>query len=250
MPVDVDQPAPEPASPTERALADLWPRTAAPMSREWRLRMRGEIENLLVGHVQELRSAIAGHTADPVEYLEMKRKTNGARVAACLAEFARGAELPPVIAAGPTVRALVDAVTDSCLLINDIFSYERESADAAETGNMVVILQKFLGCDAQRAVEATNDMLTARLRQFEHTADVEIPEMCAAHHLDPEQRTTVLDLVDSLRDWPPGWLEWHKTSARYQSAATTATPVIRRTFAPTGLGTATTRRLTATLVEV
>ncbi len=126
-----------------------------------------------------------------------------------------GAELPPVVADGPTMRALVDALNDSALLLNDIFSYEREAADAAETSNMVLALQKFLGCGPEQAVAATNDLLTARLQQFDHIADVEIPEMCDKHHLTPEERSTVLGHVDGLRDWLPGWLEWHKRAARY-----------------------------------
>jgi geranylgeranyl pyrophosphate synthase len=245
----------------ERALADVWARTAPALSREQRNRLRAEVEDLLAGSLQELRHAVARDRLDPVRYLELKRRTNGGRIAAVLAEFARGAELPPAIATGPTVRALVDAATDSSLLLNDIFSYEREAADAAETGNMVLVLRQFLGCDAQRAVEATNELLTSRLRQFEHLADVEVPALCAAHRLSPPDTAVVTGVVDSLRDWLPGWLEWHRRAARYHPAdpaqpgpgrtADRGTAPARtgsaRTVAgvpsgPTGFGTATARR--------
>jgi germacradienol/geosmin synthase len=217
------------------------------MSHGWRCRIRAGIDELLAGHLQELRHAGARHIANPVEYLEMKRKTNSGRALACLAEFAQGAELPPRVADGPTMRALVDAVNDSALLLNDIFSYDRETADATETANMVLVLQKFLGCGPQRAVEATNDMLTARIRQFEHIADVEIPEMCEADHLTTEEHATVFGLVDNLRDWLPGWLEWHRRAARYLGDGTVAVdrPITRRPAGPTGFGTATARRLLA-----
>jgi germacradienol/geosmin synthase len=242
VPVDIDQDPPAPTSPTERALADLWSRTAPTMSRGWRCRIRAGVDELLTGHLQELRQV--RHTVNPVEYLEMKRKTNGGRIASCLAEFAQAAELPSVVADGPTMRALVDAVNDSALLLNDIFSYDREAADAAETANMVLVLQRFLGCDAQRAVTATNDMLTARMREFEHIADVEIPEMCEEHHLTAEERRAVSGVVDNLRDWLPGWLEWHKRAARYLGDDTLAVTrsITRRPAGPTGLGTATARR--------
>ncbi len=244
VPVDLDQDGPAPANPTERAVADVWSRTAPSMSDGWRCRIRAGVEQLLAGHLQELQHAGARHTANPIEYLEMKRKTTGGHVASCLAEFAQGAELPAVVATGPTMRALVDAVNDSALLLNDIFSYDREAADAAETANMVLVLQKYLGCGPQRAVEATNDLLTARIQQFEHIADVEIPEMYEAHHLTADERSTVSGLVDNLRDWLPGWLEWHKRAARYLGEDTVAlTPSIpRRLAGPTGLGTATARR--------
>lgn len=245
VPVDMNRDPPTPTGPTERALADLWSRTAPAMSHEWRCRIRAGIDELLAGHLQELRNVGARQTVNPVEYLEMKRKTNGGRVAACLAEFAQAAELPPIVADGPAMRALVDAVNDSALLLNDIFSYEREAADASETTNMVLVLRKFLGYGPQQAVDATADMLTARIRQFEYIADVEIPEMCEEYHLDSGERRTVLGFVDSLRDWLPGWLEWHKRAGRYvgDGAAAEARPIIRRPAGPTGFGTATARRL-------
>jgi hypothetical protein len=242
VPVDLDLEAPAPTSPTERALADLWSRTAPTMSHGWRRRIRARLEELLTGHLQELRHAGVRHIANPIEYLEMKRKTTGGHVASCLAEFAKGAELPQAVADGPTMRALVDAVNDSALLLNDIFSYEREAADEAETANMVLALQKFLGCGPEQAMAATNDLLTARRQQFEHIADVELPELCEELHLTPEDRSTVLGHVDSLRDWLPGWLEWHKRAARYEGEVAGTRSVTRRPTGPTGIGTATARR--------
>lgn len=52
-----------------------------------------------LGH--DLPTATEQHTANPVEYLDMKRKSNGGRVAARLAEFAQDAELPAAVADGP-----------------------------------------------------------------------------------------------------------------------------------------------------
>ncbi|GAA4019033.1 hypothetical protein GCM10022247_48330 [Allokutzneria multivorans] len=245
MPVDLDLEAPIPAIPAERGLADLWSRVAPRMSTGWRSRIRGAVEQLLAGHLQELRCATSQRTATPVEYVEMKRKTNGGAVSSCLAEFARCAELPQAVADGPTVRALVDAVSESALLLNDLFSYEREVVDGVETANMVLVLKEFLGCDTRRAVAATNDMLTARVRQFEHIADVEIPEMCDEHSLTPEERAVVAGYVDTLRDWLPGWLEWQKRTSRYgeADAPVVVESISRRLAGPTGFGTATARRL-------
>jgi len=247
MPVDPSRDGPAPANPAERGLADLWSRVAPAMSHGWRCRVRGSVEELLAGTLQELRHVTTRHTTNPIEYLEMKRKTNGGRVAACLAEFAQAAELPAAVADGPTTRALVDAGTDSGLLVNDLFSYEREVAEEGDGANMVVVLKNFLNCDTQQAVDATNDMLTARLRQFEHIADVEIPEMCEEHHLTHEERAVVAGYVDTLRNWLPGWLEWHKRAERYVGDGTTAVveSSIRRLAGPTGFGTGTARRLLA-----
>ena len=244
LPIELGRELPAATNPTERGIADLWARTAAAMPTGWRSRIRSGIDEILMGHLQELRHATAQHTANPVEYLDMKRKSNGGRVAACLAEFAQDAELPAAVADGPTVRALVDAVTDSALLLNDLFSYEREVANGTENANMVLVLKDFLGCDTQQAVATTNEMITARVRQFEHIADVDIPEMCAEHDLSTGERAIVSGFVDTLRNWLPGWLEWHRRAERYASEGTAAVAgsVTHHLAGPTGFGTGTARR--------
>ena len=68
--------------------------------------------------------------------------------------------------------------------------------------------------------------------------------MCEEHHLPAEDRSIVLGLVDSLRDWLPGWLEWHRRAARYlgEDTVADARSVTRWPVGPTGIGTATARR--------
>ncbi len=247
MPLDPSQEMPAAANPTERALASLWLRVAPAMSDRWRRRFRQYVEDWLNGHLLELRHINAHHIANPIEYLAMKRRINGPTFAARLVEYAKPAELPEAVADCQTIRSLIDAFADSGILINDIFSYQREVDDEGENSNMVLVLQKSLGCDVQQAVDATNDLLTARLRQLEYIADTEIPEMCEVYGLSPAERINVLGYTNSLQDWLPGWLEWHKRAERYLGEGTAAVthPIARRLSGPTGFGTATARRLVA-----
>jgi germacradienol/geosmin synthase len=219
------------------------------MSDGWRRRFRRYIEDWLNGHLLELRHINANYVANPVEYMAMKRRINGPTFFARLVEYAQPAELPEPVADCQTIRSLIDAFADSGILINDIFSYQREVEDEGENSNMVLVLQKFLGCDRQQAVDATNDLLTTRLRQLEHIADTEIPQMCDLYGLSPTERANVQGYTNSLQDWLPGWLEWHKRAERYLGENTAAVPhpIPRRLSGPTGFGTATARRpLTAT----
>jgi geranylgeranyl diphosphate synthase type I len=247
MPLDLSQEMPQATNPTERALASLWPRITPAMSYAWRRRFRRYVEDWLTGHLLELRHINAHYIANPVEYMAMKRRINGPTFAARVVEYAQPAELPEAVADCQTIRSLIDAFADSGILINDIFSYQREVEDEGENSNMVLVLQKFLGCDVQQAVDATNDLLTARLQQLEYIADTEIPEMCEVYGLSPAERANVLGYTNSLQDWLPGWLEWHKRAERYLGEGTAAIThsTTRRLSGPTGFGTATARRLLA-----
>jgi geranylgeranyl diphosphate synthase type I len=247
MPLDLTQEMPAATNPTERALASLWPRIAPAMSYGWRRRFRQYVEDWLNGHRLELRHINEHYIANPIEYMEMKRRINGPTFFARVVEYAQPAELPEAVADCQTIRSLIDAFADSGILINDIFSYQREVEDEGENSNMVLVLQKFLGCDLQHAVDATNDLLTARLRQLEHIADTEIPEMCDVYGLSPEDRVNVLGYTNSIQDWLPGWLEWHKRAERYlgEGNAAVTHSITRRLSGPTGFGTATARRLLA-----
>ncbi|HEY3611085.1 MAG TPA: terpene synthase family protein, partial [Pseudonocardiaceae bacterium] len=244
MPLDPSQQTPTATNPTERGLAGLWPRTAPAMSHAWRRRFRQYVEDWLNGHLLELRHINEHYVTNPIEYLEMKRRINGSTFFARVVEYAQPAELPEAVADCRTIRSLIAAFADSGILINDIFSYRREVDDEGENSNMVLVLQKSLGCDLQQAVDATNDLLTARLRQLEYIADTEIPEMCEVYGLTKEERVNVLGYANAIQDWLPGWLEWHERAGRYLTEDTAAVthPIARRLSGPTGFGTATARR--------
>lgn len=254
MPLDPTQDVPVATSPTERGLADLWSRTAPVMSRGWRRRARECVEELLGGNLQELRNVAIGHATDPLEYLELKRRTNPGPLAGCLGEYGRPAELPEAVADAAPMRSLIDCLNDASLLVNDIYSYPREAASDAEPANMVHVLRKFLGCDLQQAVDATAGLVRSRLDQFEHVAEVEVPTTVAEYGLSPGESARVHEYIEVLRDSVPGWHEWFTRTARYpqeleatnpaaEAEAVSEPPVRRRLGGPTGLGTSTARRL-------
>ncbi|MGW0248548.1 polyprenyl synthetase family protein [Nocardia goodfellowii] len=248
MPIDLAQTMPVATSPTERGLADLWSRTAPVMSWDWRRRTRERVEHCLGGNLQERRGLLHRRPSNPIEYLEQKRDTAAAPIVAGLVEYARTAELPAAVVDSRVLRSLLDSVNDASILVNDIHSYHREVASAEEPANMILVLRKFLGCDLDQAMTMTSDLARSRLDQFEHIAAVEVPVLIEECGLSPAQSANVLGYVDALRDWPPGWQEWFERTARYAQdpasmAAPGSPPALRRLAGPTGMGTATARRL-------
>ncbi|MEU2130884.1 terpene synthase family protein [Streptomyces sp. NPDC018352] len=217
MPMDRGAPMPEPANPVEAGLADLWTRTVPSMSDAWRARFAVATENLLNESLWELSNINEGRIANPVEYIEMRRKVGGAPWSAGLVEYAAGAEVPEAVADERALRVLRDAFSDAVHLRNDLFSYQREVEDEGENSNGVLVLEHFLGCSTQEAADAVNDLLTSRLQQFENTALTELGPLCAQKGLDPARTAAVLAYVKGLQDWQSGGHEWHMRSSRYMN---------------------------------
>ncbi|MFT7840933.1 germacradienol/geosmin synthase [Saccharothrix sp. BKS2] len=233
----------EPTNPVEKGLKDLWERTVPAHSADWRRRFAENTEHLLDESMWELLNISEGRLANPVEYVEMRRKVGGAPWSANLVEHVTGMEVPARIALSRPLGVLRDTFADAVHLRNDLFSYEREVLDEGELSNGVLVLEKFLDLPTQEAAEAVNDLLTSRLHQFEHTAFTEVPPLLDEHGVDPEGRLAVLAYVKGLQDWQSGGHEWHARSSRYMNEGAVTTPVLG---GPTGLGTGGLRSFLAT----
>ncbi|MEU1278056.1 germacradienol/geosmin synthase [Streptomyces sp. NPDC005805] len=217
MPMTDGQAVPEPENPVEAGLADLWARTVPAMSPAWRARFAVATENLLNESLWELSNIDEGRIANPVEYIEMRRKVGGAPWSAGLVEYAAGAEVPEQVAHSRPLRVLRDTFSDGVHLRNDLFSYQREVEDEGENSNGVLVLEHFLGCTTQEAAEAVNDLLTSRVQQFENTALTEVPALCVEKGLSPAECAAVAAYAKGLQDWQSGGHEWHMRSSRYMN---------------------------------
>ena len=128
------------------------------------------------------------------------------------------------------------------MLMNDIVSYRKEVEIEGELNNGVLVVQHFLDCDLQRAVNVVNDLRTARFRQFEHVKATELPALFEQFHLVRGARKALMAYVQSLEDWASGVIQWHLDTGRYKHQPPTVVPQARKMLGgPTGLGTAAAR---------
>ncbi|WAL98547.1 germacradienol/geosmin synthase Cyc2 [Streptomyces sp. Je 1-369] len=248
MPMDLSAAVPEPRNPVEAGLADLWARTVPAMSKDWRRRFAESTEHLLDESMWELSNINEGRIANPVEYIEMRRKVGGAPWSAGLIEYAT-AEVPASVAGTRPLRVLMETFADAVHLRNDLFSYQREVQDEGELSNGVLVLETFFDCTTQEAADTVNDVLTSRLHQFEHTAVTEVPAVAVAKGLSSSEVAAVAAYTRGLQDWQSGGHEWHLRSSRYMNeGAVGSSPLGGRTSptdptgvaslaGPTGLGT-------------
>jgi germacradienol/geosmin synthase len=240
MPADPeDARPPAPANPVELGLTDLWRRTAPGTSRDWRRRFIEATKHLLEESSWELANIDAGRIANPIEYIEMRRKVGGAPWSAALVEHAVAAEIPARIAGSRPMRVLKDTFADAVHLRNDLFSYQREVEEEGEHSNGVLVFERFFDLTPQRAADLVNELLSSRLYQFENTVLTELPLLFDEHGLDPGERRDVLVYIRGLQDWQSGGHEWHLRSSRYMNRGVDTRPPVQRILGgPTGLGTA------------
>jgi germacradienol/geosmin synthase len=255
MPVDgvISQ---SPSNPVERGLADLWTRTVPVHTADWRRRFAESTRNLLAESLWELANITEGRLANPIEYIEMRRKVGGAPWSANLIEHAVGADVPARLAVTRPMQVLRDTFADSVHLRNDLFSYQREVQEEGELSNGVLVFERFLGITTQQAADAVNDLLTSRLHQFEHTALTELPPVLDEQAISPAARFGVGLYVKGLQDWQSGGHEWHMRSSRYmnsgaaeaeesRAATMVLTVPLLAALGPTGLGTSAARAVSS-----
>lgn len=213
MPVDLAG-APVPVNALERGLVDLWERTAGPMTPAARYTFRDTIETMTASWVWELVNQAHNRVPDPVDYIEMRRRTFGADLTMSLARFSH-AHVPPEVYRTRPVRAMENSAADYACLLNDLFSYQKEIEYDGDVHNGILVVRNFLDCDTDRAVGIVNDLMTARMRQFEHVVAIELPALFDSLNLGAVVRDAVLGYAGDLRNWLAGILNWHRGTRRY-----------------------------------
>jgi germacradienol/geosmin synthase len=241
MPLDCGA-TPPPANPFEKGLADLWIRTASPMTTDQRSQFRQGVENMTTSWLWELANHIQHRISDPVDYIEMRRKTFGSDMTMSLARVTQAGGIPPEIFRTRAMRGLENSAQDYACLTNDIFSYQKEIEFEGELHNGVLVVQKFLDIDRRLAVYVVNDLMASRMLQFEHIIATELPVLVDGFDLDADAREALDAYVVGLQDWMAGILDWHILTRRYGESALRRryrTPP-QRFGGPSGLGTSAT----------
>jgi len=228
-----------PVTGMERALADLWTRTAGPMAESARRQFRWAVERMIDSWLWELDNQHANRIPDPVDYIEMRRSTFGSDLTMALSRIGHGATVPPEIYRTRPIRSMETAAMDYACLMNDCFSYRKEIEYEGEFHNAVLVVRSFLDCPQDRAFEIVNNLMTARLQQFEHIVDLELPALFDDFGLDAAGRETLLSYAQELKDWMAGILRWHSDCHRYseQDLRRTVEEAPARVGALRGLGT-------------
>ncbi|WP_394839157.1 germacradienol/geosmin synthase [Pendulispora rubella] len=246
MPLDAGA-TPEPTNPLERGLANLWQRTAGRMNEAARKAFRKANEEMLDSWLWELANQAQHRIPDPIDYVEMRRKTFGSELTVSLALLDHFEVIPAEIRHTRVMRELETAAQDYACFTNDVFSYQKEIEYEGEVHNIVLVVENFLGIDRWKALDIVVRLMKERMQQFEHIVKNDLPALFDDFQLDAPLRALLQGHADHLTSWMSGILEWHRRCARYSEAGLRRTyrskPDTSKSFSflPSGLGTAAVR---------
>ncbi len=217
-----------PVNPAEKGLADLVSRSTVDEED------RGHLAEYLDALLWELHNTAQGRVPDPIDLVEMRRRSIATDLSAKLARRSAGVELPEELLRNSTMRALVDSFGDVPALRQEIVGFDHVHATGASTTSAVLAVQRFFDCELQQAVSVVADLIDARLRQIGSIID-ELPSIADEYGLDAEAKAGLRRYAEALKAWLAGELLWTQRTGRYRAA----TGPTRKPFhSPTGLGTA------------
>jgi germacradienol/geosmin synthase len=212
------------------------------MSVTSRRRLRDAVDSMTDSWLWEIATRIQHRIPDPVDYIEMRRRTFGADLTMSLARLSDERTVPPEVYRTRTVRGMENCVADYAGLLNDVFSYQKEIQFEGEILNGVLVMQSFLGCGLDGALTVVNDLMTGRMHQFQHIVSTELPALLDQLGLDEQACRTLTGYAEGLQDYVAGILTWHRGSSRYEESELRHHPVGAPEFGgPTGMGTSSIR---------
>jgi (+)-beta-caryophyllene/(+)-caryolan-1-ol synthase len=201
------------ASPPAAALTDLWGRLAAGRSASWRRQFADNIRSWLVTYHRVVLEREAGYAPGIEEFRGYRQLAVGMHMFMDLAEAVAGVDLPDEIRYSPAVMDLRRAVAEHVAFLNDIFSAHKEEQHGFPH-NLVLVVDRVLGCGVQAAVGRANAMATGAVLGF-LDARRRLPGELAALGADAAAAGAAARYAHSLAAVMRGNYDWHFGSKRY-----------------------------------
>jgi hypothetical protein len=207
--------------PYDDALRDLTTailRHATPSQRiEWAHTARA----WFFGMAWDVANAERGVPPSLNEYLAMRMHTGGLASWAATLNIANGIELTPAQAASAPVRALTEAWSTFCLLLNDLMSFAKEARNADSSSNVVSVLARERGCTAREALPDAHALCDRIATLFLALRERLLSEAEADD--DAAMRRFLASLAGTWR----GILDWGFSAPRYATGGDPGAPPLQ-----------------------
>ncbi|MBT2457584.1 terpene synthase family protein [Streptomyces sp. ISL-86] len=209
---------PEPTNAVERGIADLQQHLFPPSLAHWRNEFNRALARYIDAGVEELANSRSGRIPHLIDYAPFRRESFAAYTASYSVELATGTRIPEKIRHTRTVRALLDAFMDFMGLANDIASYEREVHEEHDVNNLVLVVGTSLGISRHDAVPAALNLVNARLRDFEHLRQKDLPQLVRRSGLHHDERAELATWLQGACSFLSGLHAWYTGAPRYAPA--------------------------------
>ncbi|MFF1796480.1 terpene synthase family protein [Kitasatospora sp. NPDC058263] len=194
----------EAAAPHERALAQLWERTAAGMPDRWRRRFAADYGDFLDACEEETALRRSGERLTPAAYVGLRRRTITLLPMLNVLERTGHATLVEDPRVDAQLRDLRLALADVAGWANDLASHPADTAAAQDS--LVSLLALHHGCTTAEATVRTAEMIGQRRAEFRASAELLRTKSVLPEPLLHELRAYV-DLVETFMGATLHWLE-------------------------------------------
>ncbi len=155
------------------------------------------------------------------DYLAMRMHTGGLASWAVTLNIANGVELTPAQAASGPVRALVEAWSTFCLLLNDLMSLAKERHNVDSSSNVVTVIAHERGCAPAAALPIAHALADRIATLFLALRERLLAD--AEARADAAMRT----VLDSLACTWRGILDWGFSAPRYMTGGDPDAPPLQ-----------------------
>lgn len=155
------------------------------------------------------------------DYLAMRMHTGGFASWATTLNIANGIELTPAQAASGPVRALVEAWSTFCLLLNDLMSFAKETRNGDVSSNVVAVIAHEHGCTPAAAIPRGH-ALCDRIATLFLRLHAQLLAQAEA-----DEDTTMIRFLASLGNTWRGVLDWGFDTPRYATGGDPDAPPLQ-----------------------
>lgn len=195
----------EAISPLGHALLNVRTRLVAAGSPSWYARFVDNMELYFEGCMRESNNRAAKRTPEFEEYRSLRRASVGTYPCFDLIEIAGSGQLPKEVQDNPALPLLRDLASDIIAWVNDIVSFQKESA-FSDPHNIVTVLREECGISIPEAVDKVIEFHNEEMQTFRDLA-----EGVMASGGEPARR-----YVAGLSQWMRGVFDWSFQSERYK----------------------------------
>lgn len=155
------------------------------------------------------------------DYLAMRMHTGGFLSWMTTLNIANGIDVPPAQATSGRVRALVEAWSTFCLLLNDLMSFAKEARNGDNSSNVVSVIAHERSCTPHAALRAAQQ-LTDRIATL--FLALYAPLLSEAY---AQEDSTMVRFLASLGYTWRGILEWGFNTPRYATGGDPDAPPLQ-----------------------
>ncbi|KAI0111240.1 terpenoid synthase [Nemania sp. FL0031] len=182
-----------------------------------RQRFFDELENFMLQVGVEHTHRMAGTIPTTEEYMNIRSGSVGCAPQIAMTDYMLGIRLPETVMEGPAMKALWRETIYICLILNDVYSVQKEILQGSLL-NIVPVMFKNMKREDQKSMDAVSRDLDVALKETMERFEVAVEALSKISPEDAQLHGNIMSFVKWCRYFTTGVLYWSLESGRYGMA--------------------------------